>query len=140
MIKRHPRLFVVNAILGIILTAIDGLMIVSIAPIISLLMGENENSPITKYFNSFAEYTGIDASIEKLLILIIILNIFKAIIQTGIEYFIYLSQYQVIKGMIVEVTTALLSSSVNFLKKEKLTESQFQKTENHLQNGQKKED
>ena len=50
MIKRRPWLFLGNTILGIIITAVDGLAIISIAPIVSSLIGGAENSRITNYF------------------------------------------------------------------------------------------
>ncbi|MBL4614102.1 MAG: ABC transporter ATP-binding protein [Magnetovibrio sp.] len=119
MLKRRPWLFVINAGLGIIITVLDGLAIIAIAPIVSTLMGGNDESLITEYYNIAFAYLGFPESIEMFLILVVSLNIAKSIVQTGAQYYIFSTQYKVIREMIVEVVSSLLSSSINFMNREK---------------------
>ena len=119
MLDRHPFLFVGNACLGLVLSIFDGLAIFSLAPIIANLTGGVEGSPIADYYNVAVAFVGLPSSIEIFLLLVILLNLLKATVQVGINYYIFTTRFMVIRKLLSEVASSVLYASVNFLNRQK---------------------
>lgn len=115
LFRRYPKLFLVNVVLAMVLMAVDGLTLVSIAPVVSLLTQGAANDSVSPYIVAMVSNLGLGDGIEVYLSVFVVLTILNSILMVAINYFILQASFVVREDMLMGTAERVLDSGINFI-------------------------
>ncbi len=103
LVSDYPRLFIINTLLIVVMTLIDAVAIISMAPAIDILISSTteKSSAISLYINSFLEQIGIIPNLTIIIVIILLLHFLKAVFSILSFYFLFKIKYAVVSDILI---------------------------------------
>tara|TARA_B100000965_G_scaffold331106_1_gene295105 strand:- start:3292 stop:5046 length:1755 start_codon:yes stop_codon:yes gene_type:complete len=117
--RRYPKLFAVNIGLALVLMAVDGLTLFSIAPVVGSLTGDENGGGASTMFNEILALLGLEVSVVSYLVIFMTLSILSSATLVVINLYALKSKFAVREDMVIGTAELLLSTSINFVNRQR---------------------
>jgi len=111
---RFPGLFAANAALSVVLTLIETVALVSLAPVIAAIQGTAGEDSITSKINEVFSYLGIEPSVTGYLAFFAITTVLRELTKASIAVYVLHSRHLALRQIIRDSSEKVLAGGVRF--------------------------